>query len=165
MAQLDRRIRGRFNFAEKFGTFLECLPRCFELAVVVLKDRDFVTFKTQRSETNAAILCVLKAISSAQIVGSAEIDYSRHSIELNAANQAATTGECVAQIAAAVFPLVAYKRHPFFPVSKAKVTGQRIHGVQGENSAPLLWLLRLLVIRQRGRLCAQQLWNTEAGQQ
>src|SRR5689334_8748197 len=157
MAQLDRRSCGRLNFG-KFGALLQCLPRCFELAVVVLKDRDFVAFKTYRSETNAAILRILVAVAPAQIVGRAEIDDRCDAIEFDTGNKTTATGKSETQIAATVFPFVAHKGHSLFSVVKTKRTGQGIHGVQGENSTSFPRLRSLFVIRRRGRLCVQQLW-------
>src|ERR1044072_1867593 len=70
----------------------------------------------------------------------------------NCGNKTAATSKRVTQIAAAVFPFVAHKRHALFPVVKTKRTCERIHGVQGENSTTFPRLRRLFVIRRRGRL-------------
>src|SRR6185369_15550418 len=98
-------------------------------------------------------------------VSRAEVDDRRHSIELNTTNKTAVTCLGVAQIAASVFPFVAHKRHPFFPVRKAERTGQRIHGIHSENSTTFLWLCRLFVIGYSGGLCAPPLRKTEASHQ
>src|SRR5689334_9941738 len=118
MAQLDRRICRRLDFAEKSRALLQRLPRCLELAVIVLKDRDLVAFKTDRSETNATKLCIFVAVASTKIVGGAEIDHRCHTIEFDPADKTSATGQRVAQIAATVFPLVIDKRHSFLAVGK-----------------------------------------------
>src|SRR5262245_3643024 len=117
-----------------------------------MEDRDLAAFKTQRSETYAAIFCIVVAVSPAQIARCAEIDNRCHAVKFDTANEVAITCQGVAQIAATVFPAIVDKRHPFFSVVKADGTGQWIQGVQSENSTPSPRLRRLFVIRQRGSL-------------